>query len=73
MSKYNVTEAAVTKPEVPASKKKKTAGRTVKLKSGDLPIKEPVKYELVINLKTAEVLGLTVPTSMQLLADKVIK
>jgi putative ABC transport system substrate-binding protein len=42
-------------------------------KPGDLPIKEPVKYELVINLKTAEVLGLTVPASMQLLADKVIK
>ena len=40
---------------------------------GDLPIKEPVKYELVINLKTAEVLGLTVAASMQLLADKVIK
>jgi hypothetical protein len=33
MSKCNVTEAAVPKPEVPASKKKKTAGRTVKLKS----------------------------------------
>jgi putative ABC transport system substrate-binding protein len=42
-------------------------------KPGSLPIKEPVKYELVINLKTAEVLGLTVPASMQLLADKVIK
>jgi putative ABC transport system substrate-binding protein len=42
-------------------------------KPGDLPIKEPVKYELVINLKTAGVLGLTVPASMQLLADKVIK
>ena len=40
---------------------------------GDLPIKEPIKYELVIYLKTAEVLGLTVPASMQLLADKVIK
>ena len=33
MSKYNVTEAGVPKPEVPASKKKKTARRTVKLKS----------------------------------------
>ena len=33
MSKYSVTKAAVTKREVPASKKKKTAGRTVKLKS----------------------------------------
>lgn len=42
-------------------------------KPGDLPIKEPVKYELAINLKTAAVLGLTVPASMQLLADKVIK
>jgi putative tryptophan/tyrosine transport system substrate-binding protein len=42
-------------------------------KPGDLPIKEPVKYELVINIKTAEMLGLTVPASMQLLADKVIK
>jgi putative tryptophan/tyrosine transport system substrate-binding protein len=42
-------------------------------KPGDLPVKEPVKYELVINLKTAEVLGLTVPASMQLLADKLIR
>jgi len=33
MPKYTVIEAAVTKPEVPASKKKKTADRTVKLKS----------------------------------------
>jgi hypothetical protein len=33
MSEYNATEAAVTKPEVAASKKKKPAGRTVKLKS----------------------------------------
>ena len=35
MSKYKVTEAAVTKPEVPASKKKKTADRTVKLQSSE--------------------------------------
>jgi putative tryptophan/tyrosine transport system substrate-binding protein len=42
-------------------------------KPGDLPIQSPVKYELVINLRTAKVLGLTVPTSMQLLADRVIE
>jgi hypothetical protein len=35
MSKNNVTDAAVTKPEVPASKKKKTADRTIKLKSSN--------------------------------------
>jgi putative tryptophan/tyrosine transport system substrate-binding protein len=41
-------------------------------KPGDLPVQKPVKYELVINLKTANALGLTVPTSMRLLAAKVI-
>jgi putative ABC transport system substrate-binding protein len=40
---------------------------------GDLPVQLPVKYELVINLKTAASLGLTVPNSLQLLADHVIE
>jgi putative tryptophan/tyrosine transport system substrate-binding protein len=40
---------------------------------GDLPIQQPNKYELKINLKTAKALGLTVSNQMQLLADEVIE
>jgi len=42
-------------------------------KPGDLPFELPRKYELVINIGTAKVLGLKVPNSMQLLADEVIE
>jgi putative ABC transport system substrate-binding protein len=42
-------------------------------KAGDLPIELPKKYELVVNLGTAKLLGLTVPNSMQMLADEVIE
>ena len=42
-------------------------------KAGDLPVEQPTKFELVINLGTATILGVTVPNSMQLIADEVIE